>query len=224
MNIQSAIFDMDGTLVNSLIWWDMTWAACGKNFFGNENFRPDEADDKQVRTLTLRDAATVIHERYGMGESGEAVFALMDKMLRDFYANEVQLKEGVRPFLEYCRAQGVRMCIASASEKELLEVALQRCGVREFFEEIFSCADVGVGKEKPDVFLKAQAFLGTETAQTWVFEDSLTAIETATTAGFPTVGIFDSCNFGQERIRTIATHYIDCDETLMKLVENDRKL
>ena len=110
------------------------------------------------------------------------------------------------------------MCIASATDPKLIEVAMKHCGIDTYFPRVFSCADVGVGKEKPDVFLAAQAYLGTTVEETWVFEDSLTAIETVTNIGMPTVGIYDQYNYGQDRIKEIATEYINSTETLIKLI------
>ena len=75
------------------------------------------------------------------------------------------------------------------------------------------------GKDAPDIFLLAQKWLGESIQDTCVFEDSLLAIETAKKTGMQTVAIYDQYNFGQERMREIADHYIAKDETLMKLLE-----
>ena len=109
------------------------------------------------------------------------------------------------------------MCIASATATDLIEVALKHCEIEKYFSKIFSCGAIGKGKESPDVFLLAKDFLGSPICETWVFEDSLVAIETACGIGMPTVGIYDAYNFGQEKIEKIATHYIAKGETLLKL-------
>ena len=80
---------------------------------------------------------------------------------------------------------------------------------------------MGKGKEEPDIFLLASEFLGEKTEETWVFEDSLTAIETATSIGMPTVGIYDQYNYGQDRIKEIATEYVAAGETLLKLTQRN---
>jgi beta-phosphoglucomutase-like phosphatase (HAD superfamily) len=61
--------------------------------------------------------------------------------------------------------------------------------------------------------------LGEKTEETWVFEDSLTAIETVSRIGMPTVGIYDPHNYGQDRIKEIATEYVAAGETLLKLTQ-----
>lgn len=224
MKIQAAIFDMDGTLIDSLMFWDVLWSTLGKRYLGDETFRPTEEDDKKVRTLTLQDAMHLIHRNYHIGENGNEVWQFATDMLHSFYAERVELKEGVRPFLDYCKAQGVQMCIASATASELLEAAIEHCDLGHYFTRIFSCAALGKGKDQPDIFLQAAEFLGTEIQDTWVFEDSLTAIETATKIGMPTVGIYDRYNFGHEQMAKIATHYIGPGETLMKLIEHPQSM
>ena len=219
MNMKVAIFDMDGTLIDSLILWDVLWSTFGERYLNDKSFVPSYEDDKKVRTLTLKDAMHLIHNHYKLGENGEELLALANDMMNDFYANRVELKIGVKEFLEHCKNKGVKMCIASATAPELLDVAIKHCDIGKYFLKVFSCGTIGKGKEEPDIFLQAAEFLGAEIKETWLFEDSLTAIETATKIGMPTVGIYDRYNYGQESIRKIATEYIAEGETLLKLMK-----
>lgn len=218
MKMKAAIFDMDGTLIDSLIFWDFLWTTLGERYLGDGSFRPRKEDDKKVRTMILSDAMDLIHDRYGFGESGEELLQMTNGLLYDFYENRVEMKPGVREFLDHCLEQGVKMCVASATDGEFLKLAIKRCGLEKYFLRVFSCSSIGKGKEEPDIFLMAQEFLGSGREETWVFEDSLTAIRTADSVGMPTVGIYDACNFGQEEIRAIAKFYIAEGESLMKLV------
>ena len=219
MNIKAAIFDMDGTLLDSLMLWDVLWSTFSDKYLNDRSFSPSVEDDKKVRTLTLKDAMLLIHNNYKLGESGEELLSLANSIMIDFYANRVELKDGVRAFLEYCKNNGVKMCIASATAPELIDVALEHCDIRKYFLKVFSCGTIGKGKDNPDVFLQAAEFLGAEIKDTWVFEDSLTAIETAAKIGMPTVGIYDKFNYGQDKIKEIATEYINSTETILKLIK-----
>ena len=219
MKIKAAIFDMDGTLIDSLKIWGVIWEKLGEKYLGNKNFIPSEEDDKKVRTLTLKEAMALIHRNYGLGNCGQDLLDDANRIIADFYTNAVELKAGAGAFLEECRINSVKMCIASATAPELIYLAMKRCGIEKYFTKIFSCGTIGKGKEHPDVFLMAADYLEEDLSETWLFEDSLVAIETATRIGMPTVGIYDPLNFGWEKIKEIATEYIGPGETLVKLTE-----
>ena len=218
MEIKAAIFDMDGTLVDSLMVWDVLWSRLGGLFIKDEKFRPSEEDDKKVRTLKLNDAMDLIHKNYGFGKSGSELLKIANEMMIEFYSTDVKLKKGVKEFLENLKANGVKMCIASATAMELIEVAMNHCGLKQYFDKVISCADVGKGKDEPDVFLAAANYLGEKIEEIWLFEDSLVAIETARKIGMKTVGIYDKYNFGHERMKEISDLYIDDEETLLKVL------
>ena len=219
MNIKAAIFDMDGTLVDSLMLWDVLWSKFGERYVGDKDFRPSEVDDKKVRTLTLKDSMELIHNNYNFGKNGDELLQIANEIMIDFYTNSVTLKPGVLQFLEYCKSQGIKMCLATATATELLNIAIKRCDVDKYFLHIFSCGDIGKGKDDPEIFMLAKDFMGEKTEETWVFEDSLVAIETVTKIGMPTVGIYDRYNFGQDRIKSLATIYVDDGETLLKVID-----
>lgn len=210
---------MDGTLVDSLMIWDVLWSTFGERYSNGTMFLPSAKDDKMVRTLTLKDAMHLIHKKYNFGKSGEELLEIANNVMMDFYANSVELKSGVREFLDYCKNNGVKMCIASATAPELVDIAIKHCDIEKYFLKVFSCGVLEKGKDEPDIFLLASDFLNEKAEDTWVFEDSLVAIETVAKIGMPTVGIYDRFNYGQDRIKEIATEYIGPDETLLKLIK-----
>ncbi|MBE6688909.1 MAG: HAD family phosphatase [Ruminococcaceae bacterium] len=219
-NIKGAIFDMDGTLVDSLMLWDILWEKFGIRFLNRKGFRPLEADDKFVRTKTLKDGMEHIHSVYNIGNSGEELFEIANQMMIDFYSNEVELKNGASELLEYFYDKGVKMCIASATDISLINMAVEHLKIGKYFNDILSCTQIGKGKEHPDIYLKALELLGTPMEETYVFEDSHVAVDTADKIGMKTVGIFDKYNYGQEEIRKISTVYIAQGETMKKLIDN----
>ena len=218
MQIEGAIFDMDGTLVDSLCLWDLLWEKLGNRYFGNPSYRPHEENEKAVRTLTLKDAMLLLHEKEGIGESGEALHRIAAEMCVQFYASEVQIKNDVREFLDALQAKGVKMCIASATAPELVALAMKTCKLEKYFCKVFSCSEIGRGKEFPDVFIQAHRFLGTPKESTWVFEDSITALETASRAGYQTVGIYDRYNFHLDRVAQVSTVYVGEGDSLASLI------
>ncbi|MBQ3095496.1 MAG: HAD family phosphatase [Clostridia bacterium] len=220
-DIRAAIFDLDGTLVDSLGLWEFFWSMFGEKYLGDPSFRPDPADDRAYRTQPVAASMLHAHEKYGLGATGEALMAESDEIMLDFYANRVETKPGVRELLAYFSKRGVRMCIASATSRDLLEVALRHCGIDGYFETFFSCADLGVGKDKPDVFLIAADYLGAKPEEICVFEDSALAVQTAAGIGMRTVGIYDRNNYGQEVLRATAMEYIAEGESLARLIPKE---
>ena len=222
-NVKGAIFDMDGTLVDSLFLWEVIWDKFGELFCDGKKIRPSEQDDKAVRTMTLADAMEYIYQRYKIGKRGAELHKAADKIMEEFYAEEVQLKDGVVELLEYLHKRGTKMCIASATDIRLIKIAAKHCDIDKYFDKIFSCAEIGKGKDEPDIYIKAMEYLGTTKEETCVFEDSHIAIKTASLLGVPTVGIYDENNYGQEEIKKIATVYLDKGESFTKLMKRDVK-
>lgn len=219
MNFKGVIFDMDGTLIDSLGFWEVLWKKLGEKYLNDKNFRPTDTDEKCVRTMTLEGAMNLIHKNYGIGKTHFEISDFARDLLEWFYKETVKLKDGAYEYLEYLERIGIKMCIASATKPELIKLALDNCKIKKFFQEIISCEDVGKGKDEPDVFLEALKYLGTELSQTVVIDDSLTAIKTSEKAGFLTVGVYDKNNFGHEEMKKIADEFVDNGESLLKLIK-----
>ena len=217
-DIKGVIFDMDGTLIDSLMLWDILWKRLGEKFLQDESFRPSEDVDKAVRTMTLKDAMEHLHCIYSIGSCGEELLETANEIIENFYSNEVQVKKGVMEFLEFCYENGIKMCIASATDIHLIQIAMEHCRLEKYFPKIFSCAEIGKGKEEPDIYFKAMEYLGTQVHETCILEDSHIAIRTASRIGTKTVGIYDRFNYGQEEMQKIADVYIGEGETLQKLL------
>ncbi len=218
MKINGAIFDMDGTLVDSLMVWDVLWTRFGERYLGDASFRPDPVTEKAIRTLPLREAMELLHQTCSIGADGDELWRFATDMCADFYQNDVQMKPDVLDFLEHLKRQGVKMCVASATAPDLLEIIFRRYELDRYFSRIFSCSEIGKGKEYPDVFDAAHAYLGTEKESTWVFEDSFVALQTARRAGYHTVGIYDPYNFCLDQMPEVSTEYIAKGETLARLI------
>ena len=185
--IQGIIFDFDGTLFDS----NPVWKQAGEDFFQSMGRTPKPDFHETVRTMTLLQSARHIQEEYGIPLSVEEIMERINKSIERAYFWEIQPKPGVVSFLEQLRRRGIPMCIATATDRYLVAAALTRCGMDAFFGAIFTCGEVGHGKEEPHIFREALAFLGTEPRATVVVEDSLHGILTAKQDGFLTVGVYD---------------------------------
>ena len=111
------------------------------------------------------------------------------------------------------------MCVATVTDRYLVEETLERLGVLHYFSEIFTCAEVGFGKDKPIIYRKALEHLGTKKDETIVFEDALFALRTAKADGFYTVGVYDRHEKRQDELKSLADYYIlDFADPVLKTI------
>lgn len=205
-DIKGAIFDLDGTLLNSM----HIWSQVGLLFLKGKGFEPpDGLEDKFVK-MSIVQAAEYYVENIDSSETIDGVVNGINELVRDFYFYEVEKKEGVEEFLCFLKERNVKMCIATATDKFLVEKALKRNGIDKYFSEIFTCTSVGAGKDTPIIYNKALEHLDTPKDNTFVFEDALYAIKTATNAGYKVVGIQDVFEKASpEKIAELCDYYID---------------
>lgn len=212
MRIRGAIFDVDGTLLDSMFIWD----TIGETYLRSIGYQPKENLNETFKNMSLHQAARYYQTEYGVTQSIDEIMDGVNAMLERYYRFEVPLKPGVAELLERLRQDGVRRCIATATDRHLVEAALDRCGVLSCFGEIFTCNEVGHGKDEPDIFEEALRFLGTRREETLVFDDALYAVRTAKEAGFPVAAVYDSHERSQAEVRARSDLYL---EDLTQLVE-----
>ena len=215
MRLRCAIFDMDGTLLNSMHIWhglgDRTVRALG--------YEPDPDLYDHLKSLTTPDGARYCKERYHMTQSVDEIVAITEAQVEDFYRNQVQAKPGVLPFLTLLKMEGVDMYVATNTARYLVEAALRHAGIDSFFRGVLTCAEAGAGKaESPVVYEKAMRRMGGNKQNTVIFEDALHAIQTAKAAGFRVCAVYDpSAEDEQAEIRALADTYIRSFEELTEI-------
>ena len=213
--LKGAIFDFDGTLVDSMFIWD----TIGEDYLRSLGKEPHEDLKETFMTLTLEEAAEYYRTHYGVTLSVKEIVDGVNTMVEGIYRTRVALKQGVADFLAQLKENGTRMCIATVTDRYLVEETLDRLGILQYFSEIFTCAEVGYGKDKPIIYRKALEHLGTAKNETYVFEDSLFALKTAKADGFTTVGVYDRHENRQDNLKNLADYYIvDFADPVLKTI------
>ena len=214
MRLQSSIFDMDGTLLDSMhIWNDV-----GPKTLRSMGIEPAPDLGPRLMLMTFRDGAALCKEEYHLSESVEEIMDLTKGRVRSFYETEVQPKPGVEKFLSLLKMEGVWMYVATNTDRDLVEAALKHTGLDGYFRGILTCAEVGVGKkDSPEIYERAMRLLRGNKQDTVIFEDALHAIRTAKAAGFRVCGVYDpSAEDDQEEIRALSDYYIRSFEEMFE--------
>ena len=189
---------MDGTLIDSLFFWDRAWTRMGEKYLGDPTFRPSDDFLISSQHMLLREAAGYLNQVYHVCDDDKELSDFLNGSLADFYVNEAFLKDGAIEFLEHLSSLGVKLCLASATEMYYVRIALKAHGLDKYFPIVLSCADLKASKDKPDVYLKALELLGESPVDTCIFEDSYVALTTAHKIGTHTVGIYDKHSYSEK--------------------------
>jgi HAD superfamily hydrolase (TIGR01509 family) len=187
MNFKGAIFDLDGTLVDSMWVWD----KIDRDFLTKRGIETPPDYKEAITAMGFRQTAVYTIERFGLIETPEALEREWNEMAIGEYTRNVGLKLGAMEYLERLREKNVRLAIATNSPDELVTPVLASNKVRNFFDAVCTANDVKRGKEFPDIFLHAARELGTPPEECIVFEDILPAVKSAKIAGMRAYAVYD---------------------------------
>lgn len=208
--LKGLIFDFDGTLFDSMFIWE----TAGDVYLRSVGKAPEDDLQRVLKPMSLRQSAAYLRERYALPLSVEEIMDGVNRTVEDFYFHTVEPKTGVIAFLEELRRRQIKLCIATATDRYQVEAALRRCGMEGYFSEIFTCTEVGRGKDRPEIFRIAMAHLRTDRETTAVVEDAYHAAHTAKQDGFPVVGVYDPYERRQEELQAMTDVYLADYENL----------
>lgn len=213
MAITGAIFDMDGTLLDSMD----AWYAVPSDYMRAMGMSPPADLNAAVLRMSLEEAADYMRA-LGVPGSADDIRIGMNALMDDFYKEKVAPKPGVIEMLRAFENRGVKMCVATASDREHVEAGLARAGIIGYIRRIFTCTEMSTTKHSPTIFHAAREYMGTDMASTWVFEDARHAAHTAKKAGYRVCGVFDSSEPDQQGLMSSADLYLKTFEGAEKIL------
>ena len=182
MNFKGLIFDLDGTLIDSM----NVWTEIDAEFLKEYNVDMPVNFYEDIKDLSFADTAIYFSETLGIPMNPKDIMDKFNAMAREKYEKIVPLKKGVYEFISQEKKKGTKLCVATANNKELTILALKRLGIYDSMEFILTC---------DEIYIKCAEKMGFEISETAVFEDILRGVLSAKSAGFFVVAVKEETAF-----------------------------
>lgn len=209
--MKTAIFDMDGTLIDSM----KQWRRLNVEFVRSHGITPTKAQEEEMFSLTGRKAVDYYKETFGIEADFNDLFVKACSGMIAAYSQGLPLKPGAGEYLARLRARGVKCVVCSASPSSLVLLALNRMNLTKDLDLIYSTELIGGHKGDPAFYEKLLAQIGEKPEDCVMFEDALYAMEGARAAGLGVIGITDDTNkVVREQMAKVCDRVIDSYDEL----------
>lgn len=204
-NIDAVIFDMDGTLIDSM----GVWKEVDYDFLSKRHKSMPTDIQKQIEGLSFTETAEYFKTRFSLNESIEEIKNEWTEMVREHYEYSIPLKEGVLEYLSYLNKNGIKIGLATSNSRDLVLPVLNRTGILKYFTSIVTGSEVSRDKSFPDIFLRVAHELNASPSRCLVFEDTVSGITGAKKAGMKVIAVYDEYSLPyKDTIISLADRYI----------------
>ena len=212
-DFDGAIFDMDGTLLNTMPYWRYT----ALEYVLHHQWRLHQDLIAKMPSTSARRLLPEYAAREGVAIDRDEMVRELEGYMNRHYLYDAHLKEPAVPdFLETLKAHGVRMCVATGSPREYARNGLKRLGILDYFEFVTDNVEFGITKDRPGYFDAVLQKLGAAPERCWVFEDALYSMKSARQSGLRVCAIEDASQADErEAIAAFADIYIRSYRELM---------
>lgn len=205
-NIEAVIFDLDGSLVDSM--W--IWHQIDVDYLGKFGIPLPEKLQSQIEGMSFHETAIYFKEHFGITDSIEQMKDDWNQMAWDKYLHEVKLKPGAKEFLDGCKERKIALGIATSNSRELVEAVSKANNLHNYFSCIMTGCDILKGKPAPDIYLAAAKGLNVNPEKCLVFEDIIPGIMAGKSAGMKVCAVEDAYSVDQrEDKKALADYYIE---------------
>lgn len=205
--IEAVIFDLDGTLVDSM--W--VWKAIDEEYFQEHGLTVPEGLQQRISGMSFSETAEFIKTEYQISDSIEEMKDTWNRMAEEKYATVVPLKPGAMEFLRLLKEAGIRTGLATSNSRHLAEIALEGRGIRDMIDSVHTACEVSHGKPEPDIYLLVAKDLGIEPKRCLIFEDIVEGIQAGKRAGMRTCTIEDAASQNMWKVKQQEADYAISD-------------
>ncbi|TCK98275.1 HAD superfamily hydrolase (TIGR01509 family)/HAD superfamily hydrolase (TIGR01549 family) [Natranaerovirga hydrolytica] len=218
-NIEGVLFDLDGTLVDSMWLWEAIDIDFLKKY--NLDLPEDLVDDIEGKSFT--ETATYFKNRFGLKETVAEIKTEWNAMALDYYTNKVPLKEGVLDLLDYLKEKNIPMGIGTSNSRDLVDIVLKKLNIDHYFDSVRTSCEVKKGKPSPDIYLQVAKDLKVNPEKCLVFEDVVNGIIAGKKAGAKVCAVYDEHTEGYTEAKIkLADYYIENYNELFTIEEGLR--
>ncbi len=186
-NKEAIIFDLDGTLVDSM--W--IWKAIDIEYLGRYNIALPPDLQAKIEGMSFDETAIYFKQEFAIPNTLDEIKNTWNEMAMDYYLTKVNLKEGVHELLEYCKDNNIKLGIATSNSKELMTAIAKVHELDQYFDCIMTGSDILKGKPAPDIYLTVASKLQTHPSKCLVFEDIVPGIMAGKNAGMTVCAVED---------------------------------
>ena len=206
MSGQVYIFDLDGTLIDSM----PTGVGIVLSFLEKQGI-PYPADMvKKLTPLGYKGTAAYYVNTLGVQTPVEEIYGYFQEQTKVAYGEFIPLKKGVKETLKALSKKGCRLNILTASPHALMDVCLKRLEIYDLFENIWSIDDFGLTKADEKIYLEISNKLGVSPKECIMADDNVNVLKTAKRVGMQTIGVYDeSAKEEVEEMKATADRYVE---------------
>lgn len=210
-NIKAVIFDLDGTLVDSM--W--IWKDIDIKYLAKRGIELPSDLQKEIEGMSFTETASYFKNRFNIPDDIEQIKSEWNEMAYDYYKNKIKLKPGVKEFIKFLKSRNIKLGIGTSNSKLLATEVLKSHNILDCFNTLKTSCEVKKGKPNPDIFIEVAKELKVKPEECLVFEDTYAGVLAAKRAGMKVIAVKDDLSIEyKDEITSLADNYIDDYRTI----------
>lgn len=208
-NVKYVIFDVDGTIVDSMEAWD----GCYGKYMQLRGLTPDPSHITIMKTMSVDDSGKYLKKEFALPDDAKDITAGFNSIILQFYTTEAEIKPHMLDVMNALGEKGIKLAVATASSEDIITPLLTKLGIVDRFDKILTVRGIGIPKSNPEFFTRCASLLNIKPENAVMIEDMPHASLSAKKAGLFTIGVRDRQSEKDEaELKSIVDLYLSSDE------------